>query len=181
MLKMNSNWHVSFNSAMNIFVLSTNPREAAEFHCDKHVVKMILETAQLLYTAHWLTDPDALDDGAYRKTHPNHPCALWARESKANYQWLCHLGFWLCEEYTHRYGKVHKTAKHLEWLGDNIPELPNTGLTPFRLAMPVEFKRANPVDAYRAYYLGAKVRMLAYTKRTKPAFVSSNDLHDRRG
>jgi hypothetical protein len=81
---------------MNIFVLSRNPRRAAEQHCDKHVVKMILETAQLLYSAH----PDKPHEAAYKRTHANHPCAIWARTSLANYQWLCALGFWLCQEYS---------------------------------------------------------------------------------
>jgi hypothetical protein len=87
---------------MNIFVLSLNPRIAAELHCDKHVVKMILETAQLLYSVHWLINPDVLPDNAYKKTHVNHPCAVWARDNAENYRWLCALGYYLCKEYTFR-------------------------------------------------------------------------------
>ena len=156
---------------MNIFVLSINPREAAEYHCDKNVVKMILETAQLLYTAHWILDPDNLPANAYRKTHPNHPCAIWVRESVENYRWLSDLGLCLCREYTFRYGKSHKTKEHINWLSDNFPPLPSVDRTPFRMAMPDEYKNADPVLAYHAYYLGAKERMLTFSKRPPPPFV----------
>jgi hypothetical protein len=156
---------------MNIFLLSTDPREAAEAHCDKHVVKMILETAQLLYCAHWVLDPDNLLANAYRKTHPNHPCAIWVRESVENYRWLSDLGICLCQEYTYRYGKTHKTETHINWLSDNFPPLPEIERTPFRMAMPDEFKNADPVIAYKQYYLGAKQRMLIYSKRPPPPFV----------
>ena len=92
---------------MNIFFLSLDPAEAARLHCDKHVVKMILESCQLLYCAHWMCGT-IMPSNAYKKTHPNHPCAKWVRESQANYRWLCRLGLELCGEYTFRYGKHHK-------------------------------------------------------------------------
>jgi hypothetical protein len=155
---------------MNIFFLSLDPSEAARLHCDKHVVKMILETAQLLYTAHWVYE-SSLPEGAYRKTHPNHPSARWVRESLENYTWLCRLGLALCEEYTYRYGKIHKTQHHLEWLSGHSPHnLVNVGWTLPRLAMPDEFKNNDPVIAYRNYYKGAKARLLSYTKRPTPDF-----------
>jgi len=160
---------------MNIFVLSFDPRIAAEHHCDKHVVKMILETAQLLYCAHWATDPSKLPEGAYRKTHVNHPCAIWTRESDANYRWLCALGIALCDEYTFRYGKVHKTRAHIEWLVANPPALPDIGETSMRLAMPDEYKCDSPVDSYRKYYAGAKSHLLTYSKRLRPDFLVRPD------
>jgi hypothetical protein len=159
---------------MNIFILSFDPRSAAEHHCDKHVVKMILETAQLLYCAHWATDPSRLPATAYRKTHPNHPCAIWTRESGANYRWLCALGIALCNEYTFRYGKIHKTRSHIEWLVANPPALEELGPTPMRLAMPDEYKQLSPVESYRAYYIGAKSHMLKYSKRQPPYFLDSS-------
>lgn len=70
---------------MNIFILDTNPKIAAQYHVDKHVVKMILETAQLLCSAHWLNGSEA----PYKLTHKNHPCAIWTRECVENYNWLC--------------------------------------------------------------------------------------------
>jgi len=156
---------------MNIFALSLDPREAAEYHCDKHVVKMILETAQLLYCAHWVLDPDGLPLIAYKKTHPNHPCSIWIRESVENYRWLSDLGLCLCREYTYRYGKTHKTEEHILWLSDNFPPLPMTEQTPFRMAMPNEYKCEDPILAYQSYYLGAKERMLVFSKRPPPPFV----------
>jgi hypothetical protein len=161
---------------MNIFFLDFNARLAAIHHCDKHVVKMILETAQLLYCAHWCTDPNVLPPGAYRKTHPNHPCALWTRESLANYQWLCELGQALCEEFTFRYGGVHKTQTHITWLTEHPPALPQCGITEIRLAMPDEYKRPNPVEAYRTYYRENKLKVrgiVTYSKRSSPSFLRS--------
>jgi len=156
---------------MNIFILAFDAQTAAQFHCDKHVVKMILESAQLLYCAHWMTDASTLPPGAYRKTHPNHPCAIWVRESLDNYMWLCDLAMALCAEFTFRYGNTHKTQAHIEWLIAHPPLIPAIGITEIRQAMPVEYKRPNPVEAYRAYYLGAKTRLLTYTKRPAPRFV----------
>ena len=158
--------------AMNIFFLSLHPVEAARLHCDKHVVKMIIETAQLLYTAHWVYESPLLE-GAYRKTHPNHPSAVWVRESLTNYNWLCQLGIELCAEYTYRYEKIHKTLGHLHWLADHPPSrLIDIGWTLPRLAMPDEFKHNDPVIAYQQYYAGAKVRLLSYRKRPMPAFLA---------
>jgi hypothetical protein len=164
---------------MNIFFLDFNPRLAAEYHCDKHVVKMILETAQLLYSVHWmLTDGKNLPADAYRKTHANHPCAIWARESLDNYLWLADLGWWLCKEYQHRYGehKQHKTERHIVWLRDHAPcGLYSKGTTLIRLAMPDEYKKRNPVEAYRTYYRENKVKVrgiVTYSKRDAPAWIA---------
>ena len=129
---------------MNIFYLHDNPKVCSQYHVDKHVVKMILETAQLLSTAHWLSG----GEGPYRATHKNHPSAIWARSNKSNYRWLCELGMELCKEYTHRYGKIHKTQQHLEWLTKNIPNIPNGKFTQPTLAMPDQYKRDDPVKSY---------------------------------
>lgn len=164
---------------MNIFVLSRCPRTAARLHCDKHVVKMILETAQLLYTAHHVVGTPDLPPTAYKKTHANHPCALWVRESRANYLWLVELGWWLCKEYQVRYGgsKVHKTEWHILWLKSRVPFLPNVSQTSFRLAMPEEYKHPDPVQAYQAYYRENKLKVrgiVNYTRREPPAFLLAN-------
>lgn len=162
---------------MNIFVLARCPRLAARLHCDKHVVKMILETAQLLYTAHHVVGTPDLPAGAYKKTHANHPCALWVRESRANYLWLVELGWWLCKEYQVRYGggKVHKTERHILWLKSCVPLLPTVPQTPFRLAMPDPYKTDDPVQAYQTYYREDKLKrrgIVTYTKRERPAFLA---------
>ena len=136
---------------MNIFVLHRNPKKCAKYHCDKHVVKMILETAQLLYTCLWLTleNPELVICNApenksgnkgYKKCHDNHPCNIWLRESSENYKWLCELGIELCNQYEIRYNKVHSTRKHIEWLLEQKPNIENIGLTQFKLAMPEIYK-----------------------------------------
>jgi hypothetical protein len=163
---------------MNIFLLHWNPRIAATWHCDKHVVKMIIESAQMLYCAHWVMSPDKLPAFAYKKAHVNHPCTIWVRESYENYMWLSALAWELCREYTHRYGKIHKTQSHIEWLISNSPTIPKNGLTDFRLAMPDDFKRTDPVDAYRTYYREVKLKqkqILEYTRRPWPEFLLKTD------
>lgn len=162
---------------MNIFFLSRSPKEAAELHCDKHVIKMILESAQLLYSAHWVLNPEGLPEGAYKKTHINHPCAIWIRESIANYLWLCSLAWWLCKEYQFRYGlhKVHKSESHILWLLEHPPAgIPRIGLTVPPQAMPDEYKQDNPIDGYRMYYIEDKFKkrnIVNYTKREWPLFI----------
>ena len=98
---------------MNIFVLDYNPTRAAKMQCDKHVVKMALETAQLLCTAF----PGGT--APYKLTHFNHPCAIWCRESLKNYNWLIDHGIALCDEYQHRYGKTHKSKEVILWCKRN--------------------------------------------------------------
>ena len=163
---------------MNIFFLDWNPKEAAKYHCDKHVVKMILECAQLLYCAHWVLTPSRVPESAYKKTHINHPCSIWVRESIENYEWLCELAIALCNEYTYRYAKLHKTQKHIEWLIRNPPfNIPAVHKTPVRLAMPDEYKNEDPIESYRMFYRESKMKqrgIVNYTKRDWPEFLSVN-------
>lgn len=135
---------------MNIFYLSRDPHEAARLQCDRHVVKMILETAQLLSTAH-----NELDGGqiAYKSTHKNHPSAVWVRQSYHNYRWLWRHLEALGEQYRRRYGRVHKTIQNhseaLWWSPDNIPD---GEFTDPPQCMPDECKRDDAVLAYQVYY-----------------------------
>lgn len=147
---------------MNIFVLDISPIACARAHADKHCVKMVLETAQLLSTAIRLTGGDY----GYKATHKNHPCSIWARTTKANFGWLQHLGMELCWEYSHRYGKVHKCESIIRDAPNDT--IPNGGLTPFAQAMPDEYKNEDPVLAYRSYYLNEKYNLLIYTNRQPP-------------
>jgi hypothetical protein len=125
---------------MNIFYLDRDPHEAARLQCDRHVVKMILETAQLLSTAH-----NELDGGqiAYKSTHKNHH----------NYTWLRRHLEALGDEYTRRYGKVHATIqKHSEALTEAPNAIPDGGFTDPPQCMPDECKNSDPVVAYMTYY-----------------------------
>ena len=156
---------------MNIFVLHEDPQIAARMHCDKHVVKMILETAQMLCTAHHKLD-SKIRDHLYRPTHVSHPCTVWVRSTQGNYLWAYQLFFALCAEYHHRYGKVHKTyAKLDEFLCDAPKQIPMKERTAFALAMPDEFKQTDAVQAYRDYYNGTKSHLFAWTNREIPDWV----------
>lgn len=150
---------------MNIFALDKNPSMAAQYHCDKHVVKMILETAQLCSTVHWITGNEA----PYKPGWKNHPCTLWLLESAQNYDWAIALGLELVKEYRHRYnGKEHKTESVLKWLNSNRPQLPDFPLTNFALAMPDDCIVDCPIDSYRLYYATNKYKIASWTNREVP-------------
>lgn len=152
---------------MNIFVLDENPTTCAQYHCDKHVVKMILETAQLLCGVHWSTGSEA----PYKLSHKNHPCSIWTRECIENYIWLCDLGIELCKEYSYRYGKTHKSQQIIEWCMSNLPNIKEKGfITPFALAMPDEYKVDSPTESYRNYYRGAKTSFAVWKNRDVPVW-----------
>lgn len=136
---------------MNIFVTDPNPRISAEALCDRHLVKMVLETAQLLCSQF----PEHMEP-PYRRTHYNHPCSKWCRQSEFNYLWLLEHGKALAQEYTARYGKEHKSEAVILWCETNWAELrlPKEPMTPFARAMPDIFKAHEyAYDSYRAYYL----------------------------
>lgn len=153
---------------MNIFVLSEDPVQAAQWQCDKHVVKMILESAQMLSSAVVRHGGECI----YKPTHKHHPCTIWAGDTKDNWYWLHNHFIALGNEYTERYGKQHLSLiKMYEWIKSAnsiaIHNIPDGPLTPFAQAMPEEYKRSNAVDAYRAYYIGEKARFATW-KRNKP-------------
>ena len=169
---------------MNIFYLSKSAKLCAMYHNDKHCVKMILETCQLLYTClwlcmtteNWIETAPTIKNGqkGFKKSFMNHPCAKWVRESINNYNWLCQLGLHLCEEYTYRYNKVHSCEKHIHWLIKQKPDLPNIPMTKIKLAMPDEFKCDDPIQAYRNYYIGAKKDFCKWKKRDIPFWFPKN-------
>ena len=134
---------------MNIFVLHSDSRIAAKMQCDKHIVKMPLETAQMLCTA-----VNEMGGAApYKTTHKNHPCSVWVRESIHNFLWLYGHGEALCKEYRHRFGKVHKSQKVIEACLKSLSLFPSVGkLTPPPLCMPNEYKGDSVVQSYRDYY-----------------------------
>ena len=155
---------------MNIFRLHDDPEIAAAMHCDKHVVKMILETAQMLSTAWRMTDSDseyADEHGMYKLAHKNHPSTVWVRHGILNYIWTRRLFGHLCQEYTHRYGKHHASERLHKAFVDDVPyqtsivKLP----MPFPQCMPDEYKiEGNPVQAYRNYYKGEKAYFAKWDK-----------------
>ena len=157
---------------MNIFLLDTDTRKCAQYHCDKHVVKMILETAQLLCGVHHMTD-QVVDKVPYKLSHKNHPCAIWSRESLSNYLYLCDLGLELCMEYTYRYGKRHKSQDVIEWCIVNKPNIVDKGFTEPARAMPDEYKVPSVVESYRNYYVGEKSKIAVWKNREIPEWFNT--------
>ena len=177
---------------MNIFWLDKDPVENAKMHHDKHVVKMILEYAQLLSTAHRIIDgtecvrltktgrkqkafvlPDGRESVLYSATHINHPSAVWARDNYHNYRRLYALFVATCDEYTYRYGKVHMTDSKLRDILATPPGFVDDHQTRVLLdptpAMPDECKiPGDVVGSYRKYYIDKKVDMAKWTKRAPP-------------
>lgn len=153
---------------MNIFYLARDPEKAAEMLCDKHLVKMILETAQLLSSAHHvLESPRARV--MYKLTHKNHPCAKWVRDSFANYQWLYIYFLALSREYTLRYERIHKTSLLYPLFAEAPARIPNKQFTSPPQCMPDEYKHSNTVTAYRRYYVEGKKHVAKrWTNRAKP-------------
>jgi len=188
-------WPFSRWLAMNLFLLSWTPEEAAEWHFDRHVVKMIIELAQLLSVAHW--ELCAADDAAtrseldewrrrevlYRATHKNHPCARWVREHPNNYRFTCALAKALCMEYFVRFGEAkqhrHKTEAIIDHLTANEPRRWPTCTKPLigphsvtqpAQAMPDECKvDGDAIAAYRNYYCSeAKAHLTTWKGRSHP-------------
>ena len=149
---------------MNIFILDLDVKKCSQYHNDKHCIKQLLETAQLLCGVHWVLGGEA----PYKLSHKNHPCSIWARESLSNYLYLCELGLALCDEYTFRYGKRHKSQDVIEWCLDNKPNLIDIGFTKPALAMPDKYKTNNVVESYRNYYIGEKYSMATWKNRDVP-------------
>jgi hypothetical protein len=178
---------------MNIFYLDHDPILCAQYHADKHTVKMILEYAQLLSTAHRVLDghertvlsssgrkkkvwhlDDERDSVLYSATHLNHPSAVWVRQSDKNYDWLFAMFQALMTEYTHRYGKVHATSRlesYLARVPKNISQKPFTEPTP---AMPDEVKvPGDSIKSYRNYYINNKPHLASWKKRNKPEWYAN--------
>lgn len=143
---------------MNIFFLDENPVFAAQAMTNKHVVKMILESAQMMCSAHREIDKRD-DEFLYKSTHKNHPSTKWVMESKQNYEWLYKHFIALNTEYTNRFKKVHKTFTVLgDFLANSPINIPNIGLTKFACAMPIQYVEENVVRAYRKYYESEKLK-----------------------
>ena len=137
---------------MNIFYLHHLPKIAAQFHCDKHVVKMIVESCQLLATAHH--EHGNGQHVTYKPTHKNHPSAIWTRGSATQYDYVLTLAIALCKEYTHRYGKEHKCNQYLagELSKPPLAIADNHSWVNPPQCMPDEYKHYDTVKAYRQYY-----------------------------
>ena len=183
---------------MNIFYIDKDPMQAAEWMVDKHVVKMILESAQLLSTAHRVLDgelvdgirvnldtgksrktkayilTDARDSVIYSATHMNHPSAVWCRNSVQNYDWLVDHMFALMREYTHRYGKTHKCYGEISYMLQSPPKnLKDWDWTPMPSCMAPEYIISDdPLLNYRNYYRIGKSSLHRWTNRQPPEWIN---------
>ena len=155
---------------MNIFVLDEEVEKCAEYHCDKHVIKMILESAQMMSAVVRLNGHDT----GYKLTHKNHPCTIWARKSLSNYIWLKSLISLLNSEYRYRYDKSVNHKSFDMAMSLPMPDLPVIGLTPFAQAMPEQYRNKNAVKAYRDYYNNEKSSFLTWTKRKTPKWIDND-------
>jgi len=156
---------------MNIFAIDQDPYTAALWHTDKHVVKMITESVQMLSTTVRLSGIDI----GYRKTHQNHPCTIWARESLSNWLWLRQLVVALHDEWQFRFNHVpdHHHKAYDVMLTLPIPNIKDIGMTPFALAIPDEFKNDNSVEAYRHFYSVNKAHLHKWSYRTRPWWIKT--------
>ena len=163
---------------MNIFVLDTDPRAAARMMCDKHIPKMIVESAQMMASAlrrHGLGDddlPNTRRGTPYKGGYPHHPCTRWVGDSYRNFIWLYQHGETLSREYIKRFGKKHRTQRSIREMHQVFDEkhhtfdFPEVGLTPFAQAMPDEYKNTDVVKAYRDYYKADKSHFAKWDKGT---------------
>jgi hypothetical protein len=148
---------------MNIFVVHRNPVIAAQSLCDKHVVKMPLETAQILSTVLHKLGHEA----PYRATHQQHPCIIWAGATRSDYQWLLEHGVALCDEYAARYGKTHASKVCIDECTQHADLVPEGELLSFAQVMPDQYKGDDAVEAYRRYYIGDKARFATWKSPAK--------------
>jgi hypothetical protein len=180
---------------MNIFYLNYDTSLCAEWAVDRHVVKMILESAQMLSTAHRVLDGteyydwsknsrrikrwsfpknDSREAWLYKATHVNHPCSVWARESEGNYIWLWSLLKEYCKEYTYRYGKVHKVESSSLLYALRYP--------PYGMKKAYFFEPPSAMDDkyiisdrpeinYQNYYIHGKSHLHKWTGRRRPLWI----------
>lgn len=159
---------------MNIFYLDEDYELAAKYHCLKHRNKMILESFQMLSTAHRILDVD-VDNTFYRIAHKNHPSTKWVRLSKENYKWLYGLARCLSENFYNRTGKHHLSWVKLGELCKTPPKnIPDDIFTAPPQCMPEHCKMVDTVEAYRNYYILEKSRFATWPENEIPYWYKVN-------
>ena len=182
---------------MNIFYLDEDPKICAQQHVDKHVVKMVIEYAQLLSTAHrvidgkmywdktangrkirrWLHPDETFENTLYKASHIGHPSQIWAMESKSNYLWLADLWVELCKEYTYRYGRTHMTQEKLDGFLQQTPKnLKDYGFyqpPPAMSLFPQCIVEGDSIQSYQNYYIVDKSRFAKWSKRETPNWFNT--------
>lgn len=151
---------------MNIFYLDHDPVHAAQYLCNKHIVKMALETCQILHTN--LRCKNINDDWLYKPFNPKHPSVQWAAESRQNFIWLIQHGLAICREYAFRYHKSHSCMSRIEQTIHFAHLFPDIPQTPIRLAMPTLYHTDDPVHSYRLYYVNEKRSFAQWGPKRSP-------------
>ena len=153
---------------MNIFYLDHDVTKCAKYHVDRHVVKMIVESTQILCSAYYFTGEN--NASPYKLTHGNHPCCIWARTSLSNWLWLKDLALALCTEYTYRYGKKHKCQAIIHSL--KTPALSDYGFTKIACVMDEQYIISDDaVENYRNYYRHGKRHLWNWKGRNPPEWL----------
>lgn len=181
---------------MNIFVLDNKPEMIAKYLCDKHIISHILESAQMLSTAHWVKLLESKNKSVadfkkmrdmkeylyentskklqppYKLTHIHHPCTVWTHQTKQNYIWHLELCYELCKVYTCRYNKTHKSEQYIQWFRNNLPlNIKDDKLQDFPICMKEEYKISNdPVVCYKYYYIMDKSRFAKWKLGNVPSW-----------
>jgi hypothetical protein len=159
---------------MNVFYLDSDPKKAAQYHCDKHCVKMIVEYAQLLSTSHrvldgtlyydktkngskikrWRLDNTMKEHKLYKASHVNHPSNIWTRSSSKHYEWLYECFIELSIEFMRRYKKEHASFDKLYKILEEPPiNIKDNGFVEPPPAMPDYCKiKDDSVASYKKYY-----------------------------
>ena len=168
---------------MNIFILSRDKKKCVQMYVNRHVVKMLLESVQILCSVHHVCG--SVDENfvvPYKLAHKNHPCCIWARESLSNYVYLVELTLEICAEYTYRYEKIHKSEQHARKLAEIMPKIPDIGFTTPARAMPDKYKMKKDnvtlddvIESYRNYVKEEKKHIFAWKKRDIPEFILSSE------
>ena len=164
---------------MNIFFIDKCPVMSAIQLCDKHVVKMVLETAQMCSTAMHYWDQAKHMEHVYKSAYVNHPMTVWVRDNVHNLAWAVIHGLSIGREYTYRYGKNHKSTKVLEEINDVLTDMAWGDVHSFALhttppqCMPDQFKCDDYVEAYRNYYRTDKAHILQWTGRPTPEWIGA--------
>lgn len=164
---------------MNIFILDENIDLNVQYHCDKHIVKMPLELAQMISTAYYVSKYKEKPDFLFKASHINHPCNIWVRKTRLNFRYACHLGLALYREYQYRYNqptKMQRVKQIFEYGLKNTSKCEtNLSLfTKFIQAMPDDCKHDDTVVAYRRYYNKYKKHLFSWKNRSVPYWVIKN-------
>lgn len=158
---------------MNIFYFTNNIELNSKLLDDKRLVKMVLETTQLLSNSLFLNGMKS----PYKPTHLKHPCTVWASKSKSNWNWLKKYGLALCREYTRRYGKIHKCEPIIK--GMKCPKIKENRFLEPPQCMPEIYRKNTPTRGYINYYLNEKFNENYFRHCNPKVYKFWKKLHDR--